>query len=365
MFGVKVKASHKIRRYNKIVNVRTEVFFMYGIVEKRKQNWVDFYNMNTSTNRLLVVEYTQDVLQRPPLWWEYLPQREEWAYRRYMMQMENMSHLPDNTVPHLSMITGTEIFAEAFGCNVHKPEKDNPFAMPLIRDVSEWSKIKMPRLEDTNLVKLFDMADRLKARAGRDALLSLPDIQTPVDVAALIWEKSDFYASMFEEEPAIRELTAMVKELIFAFLDEWFRRYGPAGMAHYPDYYMPYGVTVSEDEIGIVSSEMYKAYFRDELHEFGERYGAIGIHCCADSNHQWKNLVQVPHLKVLNFVRDADNTRKAVEYFGPTTPMFNNTMVDLRTIPGSEAFHVADFVYANSLENAIEIAKRWNQENQI
>lgn len=273
---------------------------MNDIIDRRKQNWVDFYDMDSPVNRLIVVDYTKDFPQRPPLWWEKQKEREEWAYQRYMMQMENMEKLPDNTVPYLCMITGTEIFAEAFGCPVHKPENDNPFAMPLIKDVSEWHKIKVPRLEDTNLIRLFDMADHLKARVGKDALLSLPDIQTPIDVAALIWEKSDFYASMFEEEPAVKELSCMIKEFMFTFLDEWFRRYGKEFIAHYPEYYMPSGITVSEDEIGIVSSDMYKEYFQEELHEFATRYGAIGIHCCATSDHQWENLRQVPNLKVLN-----------------------------------------------------------------
>lgn len=334
---------------------------MNSIIEKRKQNWIDFYDMASPVNRLLVVEYTQDVVKRPPLWWEKMEERVEWSYRRYMLQMENLEKLNDNTIPHLSMITGTEIFAEAFGCRVHKPANDNPFALPLIRDVSEWYKIKKPRLEDTNLVKLFEMADRLKARVGDDVLFSLPDIQTPIDVAALIWDKSDFYISMFEEGEAIKELSSLIKELMFEFLDEWFRRYGPSFMAHYPDYYMPYGITVSEDEIGIISSDMYKEYFRDELHEFAKRYGAIGIHCCADSNHQWGNLKEVPNLKVLNFVRDKENTKKAVEFFGDSTPQFHNTVVDVRDIPDNQSFHLANFVYTNSLENAIDIANRFHE----
>ena len=336
---------------------------MNSIIEKRKQNWIDFYDLKSPVNRLLVVEYTQDVLKRPPLWWEYMKEREEWAYQRYMLQMDNLEKLHDNTIPYLSMITGTEIFAEAFGCKVHKPDNDNPFALPLIKDVSEWYKIKVPRLEDTNLTKLFDMADRLKARVGDEALFSLPDIQTPIDVAALIWEKSDFYVSMFDEEPAVRELSCMIKEFMFSFLDEWFRRYGKAFMAHYPDYYMPYGITMSEDEIGIVNSDMYRAYFRDELHEFANRYGAIGIHCCADSNHQWENLKEVPNLKVLNFVRDQENTKKAVEFFGACVAQFHNTMVDIQDIPNHQKIHLANYVYTDSLENAIEIANNYEKNH--
>ncbi len=338
---------------------------MNDMIEKRKQNWVEFYDMTSSVNRLIVVDYTRDFPQRPPLWWEKQKEREEWAYQRYMMQLENMEKLPDNTVPYLSMITGTEIFAEAFGCPVHKPENDNPFAMPLIKDVSEWHKIKIPRLEDTNLIRLFDMADHLKARAGKDALLSLPDIQTPIDVAALIWEKSDFYASMFEEEPAVKELSCMVKEFIFTFLDEWFRRYGKEFIAHYPEYYMPYGITVSEDEIGIVSSDMYKEYFQEELHEFAVRYGAIGIHCCAASDHQWDNLRKVPNLKVLNFVRTAEDTKNAVRFFAEDVAQYHTTMVDIDDIPNASRIHLSNYVYTDTLKNAVEVAKRFNERNGI
>lgn len=38
---------------------------MNSIVEKRKQNWVDFYDITSPVNRLLVVDYTKDFPQRP------------------------------------------------------------------------------------------------------------------------------------------------------------------------------------------------------------------------------------------------------------------------------------------------------------
>ena len=42
---------------------------MNDMIEKRKQNWVEFYDMTSSVNRLIVVDYTRDFPQRPPLWW--------------------------------------------------------------------------------------------------------------------------------------------------------------------------------------------------------------------------------------------------------------------------------------------------------
>ena len=153
----------------------------------------------------------------------------------------------------------------------------------------------------------------------------------------------------------------MIKEFMFSFLDEWFRRYGKEHIAHYPEYYMPYGITVSEDEIGIVSSDMYKEYFREELHEFAMRYGAIGIHCCATADHQWDNLKEVPNLKVLNFVRSEEDTRKAVEYFGDTVAQYHTTMVDISDLPDAERIHLANYVYTDTFESALEIADKFNR----
>lgn len=330
---------------------------MNKIIEQRKQNWIDFYDLHSSTDKLIVVDYPDpSVPPKPMLWWETMPEREEWSYRRYLCQMENLEKLPDNTVPYLTMITGTEIFAEAFGCPVHKPEDNNPFALPLIRDVSEFHKLRVPKLEDTNLVKLFESADRLKARAGKDALLSLPDIQTPMDIAALIWEKSDFYMAMFEEESAVTELALMVQELLYSFLDEWFRRYGKAFIAHYPDYYMPFGVTVSEDEIGIVNEEMYRRFFRKELHDMAERYGAIGIHSCASAEHQWENLKCVPNLKLLNLGRDEKICKASCTAFQGVTSLYHGVTFDTGDLP-RDGVHFAHHAWAPSLDEAIRLTE--------
>lgn len=57
-------------------------------------------------------------------------------------------------------------------------------------------------------------------------MLCLPDVQTPMDIAALIWDKNYFFAAMIEEPEAVKELAHKVSRLYFAFFDEWFRRYG-------------------------------------------------------------------------------------------------------------------------------------------
>jgi hypothetical protein len=225
----------------------------------------------------------------------------EHRWQSYTRLCERVAWLDDDTVPCLNMMTGTEIFAEAFGCPVHRPADSNPFALPLIHGPGEVAALRVPDLGSSTLARHFEIADELHRRAGPDAIFHMVDVQSPMDIAALIMEKSAFYTAMIEAAEAVKELAAKVHQLLTAFLDEWFRRYGTDYLAHFPDYFMSGGMTLSEDEVGAVNADMFEEFFMSELAALSSRYGGIGIHCCADARHQWAHFRRVPGLRLLNF----------------------------------------------------------------
>jgi hypothetical protein len=149
------------------------------------------------------------------------------------------------------------------------------------------------------------------------------DLQSPMDIAALIWEKRGFYAALVEDPPAVRELARRVRGLLTAFLDEWRARYGEACIAHYPDYYLPRGISLSEDEIGAVSPRVFEELFLPELEELSGRYGGIGIHCCAHARHQWEGLKRIPGLMLLNLVQPESVLREAYGCFARRVPQMH------------------------------------------
>ena len=51
---------------------------MNSIIEQRKQNWINFYDVNSTVNRLLVVDLRQEWEERPRLWWENIEALEEY-----------------------------------------------------------------------------------------------------------------------------------------------------------------------------------------------------------------------------------------------------------------------------------------------
>ena len=248
----------------------------------------------------------------PPLWPDKAQERIERRWAEYQIMRKKAELVDDDRVPYLSNVTGTEIFAEAFGCKVHRPDDTNPFALPLIHSAAEADRIKTPDLSTSSLAYLFDIADDLYRRGGPDAVMKPVDIQSPMDIVALIWEKADLFCAMIETPDTVKALADKVRALLVSFFDEWFTRYGTVFIAHYPDYVMHGGITMSVDEVGAVNPEMFREFFRDELTALADHFGGLGIHCCADAKHQWGNFRELPGLKVMN--HNAPPTRDAHEY---------------------------------------------------
>jgi hypothetical protein len=332
-------------------------------MEERKRRWVDFLDMKSPVKQVFLVEYYDEgTPARPMLWRDKKKERIEWAWQMYNQMLEHVQWLRDDSLPFLDNLTGTEIFAEAFGCKVHRPSDNNPFALAMIHSAAEVSKVKVPRLEDSSLVLLFEIADELQARAGKGALLKPPDMQSPIDIASLIWDKNDFYIALIEEPEAVKELAGKVKELLTAFLDEWFRRYGTEFIAHFPNYYMPKGITLSEDEVGVINGDMFMEFCLPELSDLSERYGGIGMHCCANAQHQWENFKKIPNLRLLNFVQPEEVLRDAYQCFADHVPQMHswNGNGESWTWPQSypKGAHVVLQTRANTKDEALFLSEK-------
>jgi len=282
------------------------------IINERKQRWIDFYQGKIRT--IVLIEQA-DYGTRPFPSPETMDAFFDWSVRRYRVQTESLEWLNDDRIPYVSALMGTDIFAGAFGCPVHYPGNNNPFTSPIVFNTKDLAKLKKPKLEDSSLIKVIEFGQKLR-KAAPDAMIQIPDIQSPLDIAALIWEKTDFFLAMYDEPEALKDLTAMIQELLIEFLELWFNTFGREFIAHWPEYYMPMGITLSEDEIGSISAELFKEFSWHSLCELSAHFGGmIGIHCCANAKHQWGLLKTIPGLALLNLVQPDDVVREASKFF--------------------------------------------------
>jgi len=289
-----------------------------GKIAARKARWERFLVMDGRQAFMHVVDCSEGVPERAwPTPGRYR-ERVDWGIRSWERRMRDLEWLEDDTVPFLDPYTGTEIFAAALGCTVAYPEDNMPFARPLIDDASHLDRVRVPEISRSSLAVLFDIADEIRKRAGPGAAMRLIDVQSPMDIAALVWDKNTFYTALLETPRAVRELAARAKALLAAFLDCWFDRYGREFVAHYPQYYMPVGLTLSEDEVGSVSPELFQQLFLPELAELSARYGGLGMHCCANARHQWEGFKRIPGLRLINLNQPVAVCEAAFPVFAET-----------------------------------------------
>lgn len=275
-------------------------------LDARKARWLDLQRPDAKPGFVFLVRCREAEAKLPAA---PAPLRQnrvawlDWVLARYEQQAARTAWLHDDAIPFLRVIGGTEIFAEALGCPVQVPDNNLPFALAAVHDATGAARVAAPDLAATHLPWYLDFAAEAKRRAGPEAVLGLVDIQSPLDIAALVWEKADFFTAMADDPAAVAGLTDQTAALLTAFLDAWFARFGTAYVAHYPDYYMEGGLTLSEDEVGSMSAKSFRTFVKPPLESLSRRYGGIGIHCCAAARHQWDNFRNLPGLRVLNFVK--------------------------------------------------------------
>jgi hypothetical protein len=337
------------------------------LVKDRLARWHRFVEEGAEPGFMFHINVPEpDASPAPPLWPEYVAARIEHSWNAYQRMCKKAAIIDDDRVPYLSNITGTEIFAEAFGCPVHRANDNMPFALPFTHSPVEADKIRVPELSTSSLAYLFDIADELFRRGGADAVMKPVDVQSPMDIVALIWDKSDMFMAMLDAPEAVKALAGKVRELMVAFFDEWFKRYGTTFVAHYPDYVMHGGLTLSVDEVGVVGSDMFEEFFRDELVALSRHFGGLGIHCCADARHQWPNFRALPGLKVMN--HNHPSVRDINEYIPDAYRFYGSHVVQMHigwqpsgapaTWPAQypEGSRVVFEVDADSVEDAVRIA---------
>jgi len=289
-------------------------------IQNRKKRWIDFLSMDSEIKRLLITTiYKFEIENLAKLATVLIPgnkqKRIDYILEKYEKMLEQMQWLEDDSIPYLSFFTGSEIFAEAFGCKVKHPNSNLPFSIPIIKTSGEVTKLKVPNLYDSTLFKHFEIADEVIKRTGKDITTGLTDTPGPFEVAAQIWDKNEFFIALIKEPEAVKELTAKIMQLQIAFFDEWFSRYGNEFIAPFPNFYMKGGLYISNDEVGSINEQMFLDFVLDDLNTLSKRYGGLGMHCCANADHQWNNFKKIEDLHILNLVRPVDICLKAYKYF--------------------------------------------------
>ncbi len=236
---------------------------------------------------------------------------EEWVpfyLRQYEIMVDYRERLDLDFVPFVNLNTNTGIFASAFGCRLHVfKEYDTPAcALPAVSTAAAADALADPVLERVPaLARILELAERMRERLGPDIPIGVPDVQSPFDISALVWQKDDFFAAMVENPGAVKRLVEKCRRLLVAFLTEFQKRVPNVNLSHCPvtGWAPPeLGCWLSEDEAGSISADMFEEFALPSLTDLSTRFGGMFLHCCAAADHQYANFARIPDLRGLNRV---------------------------------------------------------------
>lgn len=229
------------------------------------------------------------------------------AVENYTRQCRMLEAVEDDGIPCARIATGTHIYAAAFGCDVNCYPDCPPCALPRVKNAAEADQLEKPDIwKSPTLYRLFEAADLLRKELGPDVFLGPPDMQSGFDTAALVWDKTDFMCAMAdpEEKEAVKRLVGKCAALYREFLLAFRKEFPNCVPSHCPPVWCPPDMApwLSNDECGAMSTEMFEEFCLPELIDLAETFGGLGMHCCANADHQLESFKKIPNFYAFNRV---------------------------------------------------------------
>ncbi len=290
----------------------------------------------------------------------------EHDYRRWVNLQQQ---LEDDGVPVARLATGTHIFAAAFGCSVKTLPDSIPFAMPLVDSAGEADQLAEPDVfKSPTLVRCFELARLITERLGPDVPISVPDIQSGFDTASLIWNKEDFLCALVTDPDAVKRLCEKCARLLKTFLTEFRKEFPHASPCHCPLVWAPpeMGPWLSNDECGAFSSQTFEEFCMPELIDLSDTFGGLGMHCCADAEHQFESFKKIPNFYAFNRVAGQRGYKTILDHFNDKdAPVFVLAWIEPEDIDMliRNAGPDMRFIF-NFIAEDIDQAKAWHDQIQ-
>jgi hypothetical protein len=230
-----------------------------------------------------------------------------WVVENHRREVEMLELAGGHVVPCARILTGTHIYAAAFGCEVHRSPDANPCALPLVSSAAEAERLQQPDIwKSPVLYRIFELAEAVRNELGSDVCLGPPDMQSGFDTAALVWDKTGFLCAMAddEEKGAVKRLVAKCAGLFKSFLLEFRREFPGCSPCHCPRAWAPPEMPpwLSNDECGAFSTADFEEFCLPELIDLSGTFGGLGMHCCADAEHQFASFRKIPGFYAFNRV---------------------------------------------------------------
>ena len=196
----------------------------------------------------------------------------------------------------------THTLALAFGCKPVFTSESKEWIRARISNVAQVSEIEIPDVWEGRtgeiLEKMAEMMDALPA----DTLIRLPDIQSPLGVAELMWDQS-FYLALLTNPGEVHQLLERITLFTIAYIKAirnlLGERYNPAT---HPQVWAPsQGYYMSDDVNSMLSPEQHLEFSISYINRINRELGPLFYHSCTWTEPYFENMMKLEGVRAVNW----------------------------------------------------------------
>lgn len=196
----------------------------------------------------------------------------------------------------------THTLALAFGCKPKLTSEGKEWIEPMITSVNQVYDIEIPDPWSGRTGEILREIERLLEAHPENTLIRLPDIQSPLGVAELMWDQS-FYIALITNPDDIHALLEKITEFTIKYISEIKRvlgnRYNPATHPHI--WSSPEGYYISDDVNSMISPEQHMEYSINHINRITKVLGPVHYHSCTWTELYFDNIDKLENVKAANW----------------------------------------------------------------
>ena len=196
----------------------------------------------------------------------------------------------------------THTMALAFGCKAVFTSEGKEWMSPLISDPEQVGNLEIPSEWSGRTGQILTRMGEMIQELPGDTLIRLPDIQSPLGVAELMWDQS-FYLALLTDPEAVHQLLEKITLFTISYITEIKKvlgnRYNPA--CHPQVWSPPEGYYVSDDVNSMLSPEQHMEFSIHYINRISSELGPLFYHSCTWTEPYLENIEKLEGVRAINW----------------------------------------------------------------
>ena len=196
----------------------------------------------------------------------------------------------------------THTVALAFGCEAVFTSEGKEWIVPRITDVGQVREIEIPDAKGGRTGEILEKMAEMMEHFPWDTLIRLPDIQSPLGVAELMWDQS-FYLALLTHPEEVHILLEKISLFTINYINEIRKllgnRYNPA--THPQVWAPPEGYYMSDDVNSMLSPEQHLDFSIHYINRITRELGPLFYHSCTWTDPYFGNIEKLEGVRAVNW----------------------------------------------------------------